>query len=206
MGTLNHFAKDLGIPLDVGEAVGVLCQGQTIRVDVGDASGTLFLNNATLGIYFQVVRLRERWRPRVGKWPALAAAVVAALARPHRPRLELEVDGRPVTRRLPVVWLGNNEYEHALPDVGTRHRLDGGSLTLVLMRDGTRLARLADVARVLTGREHLARGVDIATVKRVVVRSRDGGRLHVALDGELRELQQPLTVEIRPLALRVRAP
>src|ERR1041385_7680888 len=51
VGTMNHFAKDLGIPLDAGEAAQVIGTGRCIRVDVGEVNGRAFINNASLGIY-----------------------------------------------------------------------------------------------------------------------------------------------------------
>src|ERR1044071_1875072 len=58
-GTMNHFAKDLGIPLDPGEAGQVIGTGRCIRVDVGEVNGRAFINNASLGIYADLVRKRE---------------------------------------------------------------------------------------------------------------------------------------------------
>jgi diacylglycerol kinase family enzyme len=60
LGTLNHFAKDLGIPLDLEGAVGAIVAGHAVRVDVGEVNGHLFLNNASLGLYPRIVRERER--------------------------------------------------------------------------------------------------------------------------------------------------
>ena len=75
LGTLNHFAKDVGIPLDVEEAIRVLLEGVVCKVDVGEVNGRIFLNNSSLGVYPAIVRLRERYRTRIwGKWLAAAWA------------------------------------------------------------------------------------------------------------------------------------
>ena len=63
-GTLNHFAKDLGIPTDLDDALEVVLAGHTRRVDVGEVSGRIFVNNSSLGVYPRIVRLRERYGAR----------------------------------------------------------------------------------------------------------------------------------------------
>ena len=59
LGTLNHFAKDLGIPLELAEAVAVLRSGREAEVDVAEVNGRLFLNNSSIGLYPDIVRERE---------------------------------------------------------------------------------------------------------------------------------------------------
>jgi diacylglycerol kinase family enzyme len=51
LGTLNHFAKDLKIPLELESAVATMLTGRVVRIDVGEVNGHLFLNNSSLGIY-----------------------------------------------------------------------------------------------------------------------------------------------------------
>ena len=80
LGTLNHFAKDLLLPLELEGAVDNLFTGQTIQVDVGEVNGKLFLNNSSLGIYPVIVRQREKLQEHGrGKWSAFVQAVVYAL-------------------------------------------------------------------------------------------------------------------------------
>src|SRR5665213_1862239 len=75
LGTLNHFAKDLGIPLGLEEAVANLVTGRTIKVDVGEVNGRPFLNNSSLGLYPSLVRQREETQKRGhNKWLAFIAA------------------------------------------------------------------------------------------------------------------------------------
>ena len=83
MGTLNHFAKDLGIPLDLDAAIGNLVTGVPVSVDVGEVNGRIFLNNSGLGLYPDIVRDREKQQSRLGrgKWPAALWASLAALRR-----------------------------------------------------------------------------------------------------------------------------
>ena len=72
LGTLNHFAKDLHIPLDLEGAVHTIGAGHSVRIDVGDINGQVFLNNSSLGLYPRIVRHRQKQQERLGrgKWPA----------------------------------------------------------------------------------------------------------------------------------------
>ena len=74
LGTLNHFAKDLGVPLELADAVALLASGRPKRVDVGEVNGRIFVNNSSLGLYPDIVRDRERQQKRLGrgKWLAFA--------------------------------------------------------------------------------------------------------------------------------------
>ncbi|MEO7009675.1 MAG: diacylglycerol kinase family protein, partial [Caldimonas sp.] len=74
LGTLNHFARDAGVSLDLERAVDAIVNGRPTPVDVGEVNGRIFLNNSSLGLYPDIVRDRERQQKRLGrgKWPALA--------------------------------------------------------------------------------------------------------------------------------------
>ena len=95
LGTLNHFAKDLGIPLDLEQAVDRIVHGRPLRIDVGEVNGHVFLNNSSLGLYPDIVRERVRQQRRLGrsKWMAMAWASLAALRRYTFMKVRLS-DGR----------------------------------------------------------------------------------------------------------------
>src|SRR5256885_7033486 len=82
-GTLNHFARDVGIGRDVAHALRVLAAGYTLPVDVARVNERLFLNNSSIGLYARMVEIRRRYESRLGKWRALvhAARLVVRHAR-----------------------------------------------------------------------------------------------------------------------------
>src|ERR1700736_2012902 len=92
LGTLNHFAKDLHIPLDLEGAARNLIAGRAVSVDVGEVNGRIFLNNSSLGIYPRIVRQREQ-QQKIGrsKWIAFARATISVLVRYSHFRLRLQV-------------------------------------------------------------------------------------------------------------------
>ena len=128
-GTRNHFARDLG--LDRADPIAALAAfdgGIERRVDLARANGRAFLNNASLGLYADLVRRREHHRRR-----GVALARLRALARSVHDRrpLRLTLDGEPVDVR--VLLVGNNAYTLDAFELGTRERLDEGLLHVYLV-------------------------------------------------------------------------
>jgi len=207
LGTLNHFAKDLGIPLELADAVAVLAHGEAGRVDVGEVNGRIFVNNSGLGLYPDIVHDRERQQKRLrrGKWPAFVWATLSALRRYPFLFVALVVDGKEVLRKTPFVFIGNNEYRMEGFAIGERSGLEDGRLSLyVAQRPGRwRLVQLA--LRALTGRLRQARDFDAITATDIVVQSKRK-RIRVATDGEVTVMTPPLKYRVRPASLIVMRP
>src|SRR5258708_33745983 len=82
LGTLNHFARNLRIPLDLEGAARTAISGRAAAVDVAEVNGRIFLNNSSLGLYPTIVREREKQqRLGSGKWPAFVWAALAVFRR-----------------------------------------------------------------------------------------------------------------------------
>jgi diacylglycerol kinase family enzyme len=208
LGTLNHFAKDLGIPLDLAAAAAVLARGVVRRVDVGEVNGRVFVNNSQLGLYPQAVRAREGLAGRLGKWLAMVAASALALLRFRRISLRIGLGGEPagaLPRRTAFVFVGNNRYDTALLAAQRREALDRGELGVFVTRARTRGGILLLALRALVGRADRGRDLEALAVPRLSIAARRGA-LQVAADGELLRLRPPLEYAVRPGALRVLAP
>ena len=207
MGTLNHFAKDLGIPLDLDEAIAVIAQGHSIRVDTGEINGRMFLNNSSLGLYPDTVRSRERQQRQLGrgKWLAFFWAAVAALRRYPFLDLTIDVDEQAHQRRTPFVFIGNNRYVMEGFNIGARERLDEGTLSLYVVQRTGRLGLLALALRALFGRLRQARDFDMLCAKKIVIATRHK-QIRVSTDGEVNRLDSPLHYRICPAALKVIVP
>jgi diacylglycerol kinase family enzyme len=207
LGTLNHFAKDLGIPLDLGEAVDVLARGQAAPVDVGEVNGRIFVNNSGLGLYPDIVSDRERQQKRLGrgKWPAFAWAMLAALRRYPFLGVTLVVDGKEVLRRTPFIFIGNNEYRMEGFAIGERSGMDDGLLSLYVAQRPGRWRLLQLAVRALMGQLRQARDFDAIVAAEIVVQSKKK-RLRVATDGEVTVMTPPLKYRVRPASLVVMRP
>jgi diacylglycerol kinase family enzyme len=208
LGTLNHFAKDLGIPLELDAAVRVLAGGRTRAVDVGEVNSKIFLNNSGLGLYPDIVHDREKQQHRLGrgKWLAAFWATLAALKRFPFLSIRLVVDGQRLARRTPFVFIGNNEYKMAGLAIGARPRLDGGKLSLYVAQRPGRLGLLRFALRALLGKLGEERDFDVILADAMEIETRHNSRLRVATDGEVTVMRSPLHYRIRPGALTVIVP
>lgn len=206
LGTLNHFARDLGVPLDLGAAAAVVLAGRVRRIDVGEVNGRIFLNNSSIGVYPRLVRLRERFQQQgLGKWIAAGWALLAVLRRHSFMGVRIVADGEPIVRRTPFVFVGNNVYRMEGPGKGTRDSLTAGQLGLVAMNASGRRSLLWLAWAVLMGRGERLRELESLAVTAAEVETKRP-RVHVALDGEVVEESTPLGYRVRPRALAVFAP
>jgi diacylglycerol kinase family enzyme len=207
LGTLNHFAKDLKIPLDLEEAVALMAAGEVHSVDVGEVNGRIFINNSSIGLYPYLVVERDRRRRRAGlpKWLAMIPAVLRALRYFPVRRLSIRAAGAAEAYRSPCVFVGNNIYRIKGPSLGTRDRLDEGQLSVYVARQQSRLALLWLSCRAFFGFLDEQRDLGSFNVPAVEISSRHR-QLLVSFDGEIETMRSPLHYRIRPRALRVFAP
>jgi diacylglycerol kinase family enzyme len=206
LGTLNHFARDAGIPSDLNEAAAVISAGHTRDLDVGGVNGRTFLNNMSLGLYPRLVWEREAERSRGrAKWSAFAIALARTWRRYPTITLRMTVDGAPLTRRTPFVFVGNGKYHAQGLDLGRRDSLDGGMLSVYLAPGVDRLEFLTLPVRALLGRLSSTAGFESFSACEVAIDTRRPF-LDVAVDGELTALVPPIRCASRPRALRTLVP
>jgi diacylglycerol kinase family enzyme len=207
LGTLNHFAKDLNIPLDLEGAARNLIEGAVVKVDVGEVNGRIFINNSSLGLYPSIVRHREKQQERLGrgKWFAALWATLEVFRRYPLFSVRLSADGQEFRRRTPFVFIGNNEYQMDTFNLGARSCLDAGQLSLHLTRDIGRLGLVRLAASALVGRLRESKDFDALCTREVWIETRRT-RLRVATDGEVTIMRSPLHYRVRPAALRVITP
>jgi diacylglycerol kinase family enzyme len=207
MGTLNHFAKDLGLPLDLADAARVIATGRPRPIDVAAVNDRVFVNNSSIGLYPRVVRHRDEMRERLGhgKWYAMLKAVLAVFRRFPLVRVRLTAQGREWTQTTPFVFVGNNQYEIESYNLGGRTSLERGDLCIYFANRTGRLGMLRLAVRALLGLLRQDRDFNALCATEVVIDT-NRRRVSVAFDGEVEELTPPLTYRIRPKALNVVLP
>jgi diacylglycerol kinase family enzyme len=207
LGTLNHFARDLGIPTDLDEAVAVLAAGHKRRVDVAEVNGRVFVNNSSIGLYAHMVVARDAEARRHGlsKWIAMLLALWHVLRHFPLRRLEIHTGGRTALCRTPLLFVGNNEYDLQLPDLGRRVALDASRLWVCFAKARSPLSLVLLALRLGLGRGGADPQIETLQTEGFEVRSRSS-RVLVACDGEVEALAVPLRYRSRPGELSVIVP
>lgn len=146
-GTLNHFARDIGIG-SVDEAIEAFLSGALVEVDVGVIDGRSFLNTASFGSYSEFVEAREANEKRIGKWPA-AIIALAKVMRSSEP-LDVVIDGQ--RHKIWMIFIGNCSYDPPGFVPASRQRLDDGYFDVRIVDGSRRYARSRLLLAVLSGR------------------------------------------------------
>jgi diacylglycerol kinase family enzyme/membrane-associated phospholipid phosphatase len=199
-GTLNHFARDLGLE-SVEDAVRAVESGQLVAVDVGTIDGRPFVNTASFGSYSKLVEAREQLEDSIGKWPALVVALVRIL-RDADP-FEFTIDGRP--RRIWTIFVGNCAYDPPGFAPATRVRLDDGVFDVRIIDGSEPWARVRLIVAALTGNLARSKVHTRRLVSSMTLRSSSDDNL-LAADGEIFRGRAGFTVEKHPQRLLVYAP
>jgi len=206
LGTRNHLARELGVPLDLPGAAALIAAGTVRAIDLARVNGEPFINNASVGLYPELVREREQ--RSTPKYIAAIPASFAVLKRLKHHRLQLSLPGPQSDSNVvtPMLFVGNNHYTLEAGQIGKRDALDGGVLSIYAVAARRRLALLGFAIRTLLGRAR--RDSDFAAIGdtpgfEVSGRSDD---IDIALDGEVMTLKMPLRFECQAGALKVVAP
>ena len=154
LGTLNHFAKDLGIPLHLKDAAEVIAKGETRTVDLADVNGETFINNSSIGIYPYIVIDRERRRAhhKLAKWMAMVPALFRVLKHFPRRQLALSAEGWTRPYRTPCLLIGNNEYGMEFFELGRRHNLDRGEISVYVVKQRRPFGFFWMICRMVLGK------------------------------------------------------
>ena len=199
MGTLNHFARQLGI--ETLEHAAAAVAGETIAVDVGEVNGRVFVNNSSIGLYPLLIAGRERRMHRLPKRLADLVALGEELARSRRLRVCLDED--PVETWM--VFVGNNRYCSGMFDITERASVTDGLLDIRLVRAEGRLTRIRVLGAALFKRLGRSALIESREVREITMDPTQAV-VAVALDGEVEEVRGPLHYRSRPASLRVRVP
>jgi len=207
LGTLNHFARDLGLPGDWCDAVNAQTTAQRRAVDVGEVNGRVFINNCSLGSYAQAVRQRDALQSEHGhgKWRAMLVASIAVFRALRRLRLQIEMPATSLALRTPFVVISNNQYSGRVFGPSLRPRLDAGLLWLYTTRAKRRTTMLRLVLQTLLHRIDETEALETHAMTETVITTKQSA-LPIAADGEVIDVEPPLRFRIRPAALHVLAP
>lgn len=197
-GTLNHFARDHGIPTDPAAALHLAATGTARPIDAGEVDGRLFLNTSSVGAYVSYVHARKRLEPLLGYWLSSVVATVRIFARLRTFDVVLAADGVESPHHTPLVFVGVGERQLRLPGFGRAAEGGRRGLHVVVVRGRTRARVLAlGIAAAARGFRSVTRTPTLEAF--VVDRFRvemHRARAHVSTDGEISHVAAPLAYRL----------
>lgn len=204
-GSGNGFARELRMPLHLQEAVFCLQKAKTVRCDVGQANGELFLNLAGVGIEAQIAYdfMQYGKTGKRGMWPYFKLGAKDAFT--YQPQeMQLEYDGRRETiRPLSVTFANGTQYGSNFK-IAPQASLTDGWLEKVVIKNVHKLKLLAAAPTFFTDDSTHLGVTDTTRVKHVLLRQ--VGQIIYHLDGEPKKTQDQLEIKILPAALNVLIP
>lgn len=201
-GTLNHFAKDLGIPLSIVEAAKVISEKKVVKVDVGEVNGRFFLNNSSIGFYPQMVKHRDKNGFWDNKWLAMVTAMFNVLSRYPVLHVKIKVNNESLKSKIPFVFVGNNEYKFDILGPGLREKLDEGQLSLYYPDTTGRLSMIKFTFFALMNKLNQTGDFNFDQTEEIILEFKKKN-IEISIDGEVVRLDTPLHYHIKPLSLNV---
>jgi diacylglycerol kinase family enzyme len=206
LGTYNHFARDLGIPLLWRDALAVALTGESRQIDTGRVNDRFFVNNLSIGLYPELVARREERGRDYPRWKARLYAFFTTLRKYPHVHLTVETEHRHESIRTHLFMASNNPYELERYGVAApRSSLTEGRLSVYWLPHVSRWRLMKMVARYAAGRVRTISGFRSFRTLRMKVQS-SRSELKVGVDGEVFTLATPLTVTAVPQSLLVKVP
>lgn len=214
-GTFNYFARTHGIATEVDAAMAQLLHARPEPVQVAAVNEHLFLVNASLGLYPDLLEDREVWKNRFGRsrWVAIWSALATLLRAHSRLRLQIQLDGVRREVRALTLFVGNNrlqlEQVGMVDDTAPQGPRDNGRITAVMLKPVGTLALLRLMLQGAMGTLGEAEDVEHFEFQQMGVRApvvRRRRRLKLAFDGEVVHLAPPLDIRVLPQPLWLMKP
>lgn len=211
-GTFNYFGRTHAIPQDARAAATALLGASISPVTVGEVNGRVFLVNASLGLYPQLLEDREAWKQQFGRsrLVAFASGLATIFQARGQLKLEIEIAGKITALRTPTLFIGNNHLQLAQVGIDAAHAdaVNRGELAGIAVRPIGTLALFGLLVRGMVGRLGDADHIDSFSFRKLKVAMRGKRRVKVATDGEITWMTPPLVFQVAdtPLLLMVPAP
>jgi diacylglycerol kinase family enzyme len=206
VGTVNHTARDLGLPPTWREAFEVARRGTVRQIDTGRINGIYFLNSVMIGIYPTITEYRERFRSTHSKWRAYTRAIRLALRELRHVSLVVELDGRVEALRTELFIVSVNAYDlTTIGMVALKTTFEDGRLSIYSMSFKSRFEFIRAAAKFFRGKIADIQGFRAVRTPQVRI---DFARqkLRLSVDGEVMDLEPPLQIAAVPASLLVRVP
>jgi diacylglycerol kinase family enzyme len=209
LGTFNYFSRAHGIPSELAGACRVLNESSALEVQVGLVNDRIFLVNASIGLYPQLLEEREQAKAQLGRSRLVAFAAALRTLFTFRRNLLIEIASEQTKRSIvaKTLFLGNNRLQLERVGILESEQVEQHKLAVVTLAPVGVLGMLGLVARAIVGRLGDARHIKSFALEKLLVRSRVGQRrLKVATDGEVARMATPLLFRVAPHPLLLLRP
>ena len=208
LGTFNYFARGIGLPEDPFEAARAIANGVAKPIEVGTVNGRVFLNNASIGIYPQILRERETIYARYGRRRIMAHwSVARTFWKFQRPMtLQITADGRDFTCRAPLLFVFRSAYQLETFGLKGAQSISDDQFAVLIGRGKTRLDLFRTALRLVTRTAEIGRDYDFLAARQLTVTPHRRRRLLLAFDGERDKAEVPLEFAMSPEPLHVIMP
>ena len=211
LGTFNYFARSLNLPMGIDAAAKVITAGHAMPLRVATVNGSMFLNNASIGVYPAILKTREDIYRRWGRSRMAAyVSVIKTLITERRPlRLRITLDGKSRDIRSPLVFVVNNAYQLQQMSVSGTDKIEAGELAVFIAPDTGRFGMIRLAVSLALRSQSFERDFELVGAKEILIENNDG-RAHkkrtIAKDGERERMQAPLRFRVVNEALSILVP
>ncbi len=206
-GTYNNFARDLGIPLNIEDALKIIFIGNEIVIDTAEVNGVAFLNNSSIGLYPISVLKRNITQKQLGtnKFISMLLALIKTFYLFPLYKVNIEADGIYSASKTSFIFVGNNDYPFELPNITRRKNLTDGVMSFYYTKCANRLCLIKFAVENLLNRWLNDSNFVLNHVHELTVTIKKKN-VYVSLDGEVLKMKPPLTYKIKPASLKVIVP
>ncbi len=199
LGTLNHFSKELGLPQNVRELVESIKQKNTLKIDLAEVNGLVFVNNSSIGFYPKFARKRKKYSKLYNKWLSYIPSFIESLKKHETFHLEVKGTHLNCTLRTSFLMVSNNVYSYEFPATFKRDSFQKGLLGLYYLKQGK--LRIFKIIQSLWGKfNHFE--ID-ESEEPIEIRLKHHDEIMISLDGEIIKVKTPLHYKSMPGSLNI---
>jgi diacylglycerol kinase family enzyme len=213
LGTFNHLAKELGVPLDLESAVDALATGRDVPFNAGEVNGRPFLLFAAIGLYSEMVAHRDAQRKALGRRKMIAGAIALVKMLFRWPLMRVRFSGaKPqaaqskASRLTSVVYVSLSEYQMTALGLKELPEQPRDALNVMLLRHVNRRELIWQTIKGLFRRLTPGRDLELMRVDEIELHPSGRSSVRVGYDGEVESMQTPLKFRLLRDALKVRIP
>lgn len=199
LGTLNHFAKELGLPKNPEEMIANIQKKHTVKIDIGTVNGFVFVNNSSIGFYPQFAKKRDLYTRIYNKWLSYIPSFIDSLKKHKIISFEIKSKRLNLSLRTSFLMVSNNLYSYEFPATLKRKSFHKAQLGLYFLKKGNlRLVKI--IKHLFTNNSQFEIHQSKSPIELHFSNKKE---ITISLDGDTQKVDVPLIFEIVPKALTI---